>query len=61
MSLMFIYAHIKLLFALLSSGDLFFPGNIDGLSNILKIYSTLYNYMQDKMLVFELNECSFYI
>lgn len=60
MSLLFIYAHIKLLFALVSSGDLFFPGSIDGLSK-KKNYSILYYYMQDKMLVFELNECYFYI
>lgn len=39
MSPVFLSAHIKLLFALISSGDLFFPGNIDGLSNILKIIS----------------------
>lgn len=55
LSLMFIYIHIKLCFALVSLCDLFFPGNIDGLSNILKIYSILYYYVQDKMLVFELN------
>lgn len=55
MSLLFTYALIKFLFALVSSGDLFFPGNIDGLSNNPKIYSILYYHVQDKILVFELN------
>lgn len=41
MSLLFIYAHIKLLFALVSSGDLFFPGSIDGLSKKKLFYTLL--------------------
>lgn len=53
MNPMFVYVIIKLLSALVSSRDLFFPGNSDSLSNILKIYSILHYYVQDKMLVFE--------